>query len=80
VTYANAREPRRSCPARSASSALRSASWLRSAARGFESGVLSDDGVRLGEGFRSLQAYFILGGLVGLASLLLQLYQWSGAL
>ncbi len=39
------------------------ATWLRSAAGGFERGVLSDDEITLGQGFRSLRAYLILTGI-----------------
>lgn len=53
------------------------ASWLRSAASGFERGVMSDDEIPLGQGFGSLRAYLILMGIVGILSLLMQLYQLS---
>jgi hypothetical protein len=48
--------------------------WLSSAGSDFERGVLSDDEVPLGSGFRSLRAYFILMGLLGLTQLGVQLF------
>ena len=41
---------------------------LRSAARSFERGVVGDDELSLGAGFRSLRVYFIIFGIVGIIS------------
>lgn len=46
------------------------ASWLRRAATGFEQGVLSDDEMTIGQGFRNLRAYLILVGIGSILSLL----------
>lgn len=50
------------------------ASWLRSAASGFERGVLSDDEFTVGQGFRSLRAYLILFGIIGIVGLISQIH------
>ena len=47
-----------------------SATWLRSAASGFERGVLGDDEMTLGQGFRNLRAYLILYGIFSILSLI----------
>ncbi len=49
--------------------------WLRSAASGFERGVMSDDEFPIGQGFRALRAYLILFGIVGIFTFLLQAYR-----
>lgn len=48
---------------------IAAAVWLRSAASGFERGVLSDDEMTIGQGFRSLRAYLILMGILSIVSL-----------
>jgi hypothetical protein len=40
------------------------ARWLRAAASGFERGMLSDDEIPLGQGFRSFRAFLVLSGVV----------------
>jgi hypothetical protein len=46
------------------------ATWLRRAAHGFEQGVLSDDEITIGEGFRNLRAYLVLVGIGSILSML----------
>jgi hypothetical protein len=46
------------------------ATWLRRAASGFEQGVLSDDEITIGQGFRNLRAYLILVGIGSVLSML----------
>ena len=49
--------------------------WLRSAASGFERGVVNGDEVPIGQGFRALRAYLVLFGIVGILGVLSQLYR-----
>lgn len=51
------------------------ARWLRSAATGFERGVIGDDEITLGQGFRSLRAYLIMFGIFGIIGLLGQIWE-----
>lgn len=53
------------------------ATWLRSAASGFERGVYSDDEMTLGQGFRSLRAYLILMGVFSIITLGSTIFQAS---
>ncbi|MCA9688888.1 MAG: hypothetical protein R3A51_18040 [Nannocystaceae bacterium] len=46
------------------------ATWLRSAGTDFERGVFSDDEFPIGQGFRSLRAYLIMFGIIGILGLL----------
>lgn len=54
------------------------ATWLRRAASGFEQGVLSDDEITIGEGFRNLRAYLILVGIGSVLSMLSTLVDLLG--
>jgi len=54
------------------------AKWLRGAAEGFERGVMSDDEMTIGMGFRNLRAYLILAGLASVLSLANTVYQVVG--
>lgn len=54
------------------------ASWLRKAASGFEQGVLSDDEITIGQGFRNLRAYLILVGITSVLSMLSTLLEVVG--
>lgn len=54
------------------------ATWLRRAAGGFEQGVLSDDEITIGEGFRNLRAYLILVGIGSILSMLSTLVEVIG--
>ena len=56
------------------------ATWLRSAASGFERGVLGDDEMTLGQGFRSLRAYLMLFGIFSILSLGINIFQGLAAL
>jgi hypothetical protein len=49
------------------------AMWLRGAASDFQRGVLGDDETPIGQGFRSLRAYLILFGIIGILQLLMAL-------
>jgi hypothetical protein len=51
-----------------------SAMWLRAAASDFERGMLSDDEIPLGQGFRSLRAFLMLSGIVSVLTLAWQIY------
>ena len=53
------------------------AKWLRGAAEGFERGVMSDDEITIGMGFRNLRAYLIFMGIVSILTLINTLYQVS---
>lgn len=57
-----------------------SATWLRSAASGFERGILGDDEMTLGQGFRSLRAYLILYGIFSIIGLISNVVEGASVL
>jgi hypothetical protein len=52
--------------------------WLSSAGSDFERGIMSHDETPIGSGFRSLRAYLILMGILGIIGLINQAVQSLG--
>ena len=60
--------------------AMAAGSWVREAGECFQRGVVGDDEISLGAGFRSLRKYFILFGILGILGALVNVYKAMEAL